>query len=81
MQGIKPFIMVDTKTGKLSTIRKDGSPHVVPIWFVLNNNHDDHIYVIFTSGLNSLKARNMLRDPRVGLCVDDQILHLLDTYE
>ena len=29
-------------TGKLAVVRKDGSPHVVPIWFVLDG--DDFVF-------------------------------------
>ena len=31
------FLMQGTFTGKLATVKKDGSSHVVPIWFVLDN--------------------------------------------
>ena len=33
---IKKFLMQGTFTGKLATVKKDESPHVVPIWFVLD---------------------------------------------
>jgi nitroimidazol reductase NimA-like FMN-containing flavoprotein (pyridoxamine 5'-phosphate oxidase superfamily) len=36
---IARFVMQDTFTGKLATVRKDGSSHVVPIWFVLDNEN------------------------------------------
>jgi PPOX class probable F420-dependent enzyme len=61
------FLMNGTKTGKLATVARDGRPHVVPIWFVLDG--DD---VIFNTGENTAKAKHMARDPRVALCVDDQ---------
>ena len=32
---IRRFLMQSTFTGKLATVKKDGSSHVVPIWFVL----------------------------------------------
>jgi len=63
----RAFLMHGTRTGKLATIRADGRPHVVPIWFVLDG--DD---IILTTGATSVKARNMRRDPRVSLAVDDQ---------
>ena len=63
----RAFLMYGTRTGKLATIRADGRPHVVPIWFVLDG--DD---IILTTGATSVKARNMRRDPRVSLAVDDQ---------
>jgi PPOX class probable F420-dependent enzyme len=70
---IRKFLMFGTRTAKLSTIRKDGSPHVVPIWFVLDHNDDNDTHFVFTTGHDSLKANNMIREPRVCICVDDQI--------
>jgi PPOX class probable F420-dependent enzyme len=68
---IQTFLMSGTLTGKILTVRKDGRPHVVPIWFILEND-DYNIKVVFTTGQDSLKAKHMLRDPRVSFCVDDQ---------
>jgi PPOX class probable F420-dependent enzyme len=68
---IQTFLMSGTLTGKISTVRKDGRPHVVPIWFILEND-DYNIKLVFTTGQDSLKAKHMLRDPRVSFCVDDQ---------
>ena len=73
---IKKFLMKDTFTGKLATVKKNGSPHVVPIWFVVeevnsrNRNKVGNIY--FTTGRDSVKAKNIQRDSRVSICVDDQ---------
>ena len=72
---IKKFLMKDTFTGKLATVKKNGSPHVVPIWFVVevnsrNRNTVGTIY--FTTGRDSVKAKNIQRDSRVSICVDDQ---------
>ena len=70
------FLMKDTFTGKLATVKKNGSPHVVPIWFVVeevnsrNRNKVGNIY--FTTGRDSVKAKNIQRDSRVSICVDDQ---------
>jgi PPOX class probable F420-dependent enzyme len=61
----RAFLRQGTRTGKLATVRKDGRPHVVPIWFVLDG--DD---LLFTTGSRSVKAYAMRRDPRVCLCVD-----------
>ncbi|MEU2003217.1 PPOX class F420-dependent oxidoreductase [Rhodococcus sp. NPDC019627] len=60
------FVSAGTRTGKLSTVRADGSPHVAPIWFVLDG--DD---LVFTTGKTTVKGRNLLRDGRAALCVDD----------
>jgi PPOX class probable F420-dependent enzyme len=64
---IKNFLMQGTLTGKLATISEDGRPHVAPIWFVLDGND-----LILTTHCESVKAKNMLRDPRIAICVDDQ---------
>jgi PPOX class probable F420-dependent enzyme len=66
---IKEFLMRGTYTAKLGTINKDGSPHITPIWFILDEN--DHI--IFTTYFKSLKAKNLIRNPKVSICVDDQV--------
>ena len=63
----RAFLSEGTRTGKLATVRRDGRPHVVPIWFVLDG--DD---LVFTSGPDTVKAHAMRRDPRVCLCVDDE---------
>lgn len=68
---IQTFLMSGTLTGKISTVRKDGRPHVVPIWFILEND-DYNIKIVFTTGQDSLKAKHIFRDPRVSFCVDDQ---------
>ncbi|GAB2807235.1 PPOX class F420-dependent oxidoreductase [Streptomyces chlorus] len=60
------FVSYGTRTAKLSTVRADGSPHVAPIWFVLDG--DD---VVFNTGKETVKGRNLARDERVALCVDD----------
>ncbi|KMS75739.1 pyridoxamine 5-phosphate oxidase [Streptomyces viridochromogenes] len=62
----RAFVSHGTRTAKLSTVRADGSPHVTPIWFVLDG--DD---VVFNTGKSSVKGRNLARDGRVALCVDD----------
>jgi PPOX class probable F420-dependent enzyme len=70
------FLMQGTFTGKLATVKKDGSSHVVPIWFVLDNRNSSRGKIgdiILTTGDTSVKAQNIQRDNRVSICVDDQI--------
>lgn len=61
------FLLRGTRTGKLATVRKDGRPHVVPIWFTLDGDT-----IIFTTGEHTVKAASIRRDPRICLCVDDE---------
>ena len=63
----KHFLMEQVRTGKLATVRKDGRPHVTPIWFELDGDT-----LIFTTWHTSVKAVNIRRDGRVCLCVDDE---------
>jgi PPOX class probable F420-dependent enzyme len=60
------FVSEGTRTAKLSTVRADGSPHVAPVWFVLDG--DD---IVLNTSKESVKGRNLARDGRVALCVDD----------
>ncbi|AXG82042.1 PPOX class F420-dependent oxidoreductase [Streptomyces paludis] len=61
------FVSEGTRTGKLCTVRADGSPHIAPVWFVMDG--DD---LVFNTGKETVKGRNLLRDGRVALCVDDE---------
>ena len=67
LEQVRSFLSAGTRTAKLSTVRRDGRPHVVPVWFVLDG--DD---VVFTTGAESVKGRSLRRDRRVALCVDDE---------
>ncbi|MCC2313281.1 TIGR03618 family F420-dependent PPOX class oxidoreductase [Cellulomonas xiejunii] len=49
----------------LTTLRPDGSPHVTPVWFLL----DGDTFWIASSTVN-VKVANMERDPRVAIAVD-----------
>jgi PPOX class probable F420-dependent enzyme len=70
---IRRFLMQGTLTGKLATVKKDGSPHVVPIWFTLDHsNNNSNGDIIFTTNSMSVKAKNIRRDNRVSICIDDQ---------
>jgi PPOX class probable F420-dependent enzyme len=62
----RAFVSQGTRTGKLSTVRADGSPHIAPIWFLLDGDE-----LVFNTGAETVKGRNLARDGRVALCVDD----------
>ncbi|MFD1657761.1 PPOX class F420-dependent oxidoreductase [Streptomyces caeni] len=62
----RAFVSHGSLTGKPSTVRADDNPHVTPVWFLLDG--DD---MLFTTGRQSVKGRNLARDGRVALCVDD----------
>ena len=49
-----------------ATMRPDGRPHLVPLWFAWHNNL---IYVCIQP--NSVKAHNLQQNPRVSLSLED----------
>lgn len=59
------FLSEGTRTGSLATVREDGRPHVVPVWFVIDD--DD---VAFTTWHTSVKAQNLAREGRAAMTVD-----------
>jgi nitroimidazol reductase NimA-like FMN-containing flavoprotein (pyridoxamine 5'-phosphate oxidase superfamily) len=52
----RAFISQGTRTGKLATVRADGRPHVVPIWFVLDGDT-----LVFNTGNTTIKGKNLRR--------------------
>ena len=67
-QQARDFLTTGTRTAKLATVREDGRPHVVPIWFVL----DDDGTLVFNTGAGTAKGKALQRQPAVCLCVDDE---------
>ena len=66
---IRSFLFDGTRTAKVAaTAMADGRPHVMPVWFVLDGEQ-----IVFTTEARSVKGRNLRRDPRVALVVDDQM--------
>lgn len=64
----KTFIQeTPARTAKLGVVRKDGSPHVSPVWVTLDGED-----IIFMTSQNSLKGKAILRDGRVSICFDDE---------
>jgi PPOX class probable F420-dependent enzyme len=67
LEARRSFLTEGTRTAVLATTREDGRPHAVPICFVLDD--DD---VLFLTNAESVKGRDLLRDPRVTLVTDDE---------
>ncbi len=59
-------ILQATVNAILATNRRNGAPHLSPIWYLYEDGRF-HISV----GADSVKARNVRRDPRVSLCIDE----------
>lgn len=65
-QQVLAFLAASTPTAHLATVRSDGRPHVVPIWFVVDG--EDLVFVTHSS---SVKAGNLRRTAYAAVSVDD----------
>ncbi len=50
----------------LATVRPNGAPHLVPIWFVWMAGK-----IYLCTGADSVKTRNLRENPRVSLALED----------
>jgi PPOX class probable F420-dependent enzyme len=66
-QARRAFLTSGTRTAILATTRADGRPHAVPVCFVLE---DDEVLILTNEA--TAKGRDLQRDPRVTLVVDDE---------
>jgi PPOX class probable F420-dependent enzyme len=53
-----------TPLGVIATLRHDGSPHAIPVWF----RWDEGVVTLWTTAARAW-VRNLLRDPRVAFSV------------
>jgi len=51
----------------LSSLMKDGSPHVTPTWADIENGN-----ILINTAIGRIKQKNISRDPRVALAIADQ---------
>ena len=65
---IRAFLSHGTRTAKLATSGPGGQPHVMPVWFVLDGEE-----LVCTTWGDSIKGRNLRRDPRAAVIVDDEV--------
>ena len=59
-------LLLEARTLYIATIGPDGRPHLVPMWFSL----DDEGLVAFTTSGASQTVRNLERDPRITVMVE-----------
>ena len=53
----------------MATINKSGTPQLTVMWYALTDDGEDVVLLNATRGL--LKERNLRRDPRMSLCIED----------
>ena len=52
---IRAFLMEGTRTAKVAVVRKDGSPLVTPVWFLVEADGT----IVFTTGKRSVKGKSL----------------------
>ncbi len=65
---IRAFLSHGTRTAKVATSGPGGQPHVMPVWFALDGDE-----LVFTTWGDSVKGRNLRRDPRAAIVVDEEV--------
>ena len=63
----REFLLGSVRTATLATVRADGRPHAAPVWY-----HMDGETFVFTTAKDTVKGKNLARDGRVSLCIDDE---------
>ncbi len=61
-------MLMDKNFASIATLNKDGSPQVTPVWVDYDGTH-----VLINTEDKRLKTRNMRRDARVSLSVQDMV--------
>ena len=62
----RAFLVEAPRPAVLGTVRTDGRPHTAPVWIDL-----DGTAIVFNTGADTVKGRNLARDPRCSLVVQD----------
>ena len=62
--GIAAFL-APPRHAVIATNRADGPPQLTPVWYLYE---DGRMYI--SAGVNTVKVRNLRRDPQVTVCVD-----------
>lgn len=75
------FLNHGTMTAKISTASLDGTPHVAPVWFMIDDkklqqgsitDSNLNLILLFTTSNKSVKAKHLIENPKISVCVDDQ---------
>ncbi|MEU3626065.1 PPOX class F420-dependent enzyme [Amycolatopsis coloradensis] len=62
----RAFLTEGTRTAVFATVRPDGRPHAVPVWFALDG--DD---VLVNLGADTVKGKALKENPCVSVVADD----------
>ncbi|RSM79667.1 PPOX class F420-dependent oxidoreductase [Amycolatopsis sp. WAC 01375] len=62
----RAFLAEGTRNAVFATVRPDGRPHAVPVWFALDG--DD---ILVNLGADTVKGKALKENPRVSVVVED----------
>src|SRR5687768_17074663 len=71
-ESVRAFLE-EPQFGVMATINASGTPQLTVMWYALVP-HEDVVVLNATRGL--LKERNLRRDPRMSLCVEDGLRYV-----
>src|ERR1700680_4204360 len=60
------FLQDPVRPGVVATTRAEGGPYAAPVWYEVDGDT-----IVFNTGVDTLKGRNLARDHRVVICVQD----------
>lgn len=64
VEGIAEFL-APPRHAIVATNRHDGPPQLTPVWYIY-----EHGRMYISAGVNTVKVRNLRRDPQLTVCVD-----------
>ena len=59
-------LLQERRFAVLGTINKDGSPQLTTMWYLLDGD-----VILMNTKAGRTKERNMRRDPRIAVCIED----------
>src|SRR5215470_14132088 len=59
-------LLQERRFAVLGTINKDGSPQLTTMWYLLDGD-----VILMNTKAGRTKERNMRRDPRISICIED----------
>ena len=59
-------LLQERRFAVLGTINKDGSPQLTTMWYLLDGD-----MILMNTRAGRTKERNMRRDPRISVCIED----------
>ena len=64
---VEDFLSEPGHLARIGTVDDDGMPRVVPLWFIIDDSQ-----LLFTPRTPALIWKNLQRDPRVGISIDEE---------